>query len=137
MGIEWTPELSTSVTEIDEQHKELFRRINSLLDACGSGQGKGEVGRVIGFLEDYVVTHFGTEERYMAETRYHAAATHKEEHRYFIGQIADLKRKFLEEGSGVHVVLLTIRTAIEWLSSHIRKTDRALGEYLKTRMPAS
>ncbi len=34
MAIEWTMGLSTGVDEIDDQHKELFKRINRLLDAC-------------------------------------------------------------------------------------------------------
>jgi len=38
MAIEWTNDLATGVSEIDYQHKELFRRINSLLDACREGK---------------------------------------------------------------------------------------------------
>lgn len=43
MAIEWTDELATGVNKIDNQHKELFKRINNLLDACNQGKGKDEV----------------------------------------------------------------------------------------------
>lgn len=65
MAIEWTQDLSTGSDEIDNQHKELFRRINSLLDACNQGKGREEIGKTVQFLEDYVITHFSAEEEYM------------------------------------------------------------------------
>ncbi len=134
MGIEWTEDLSTNNAEIDSQHKELFRRVNALLDACGEGKGKGEVGRVIGFFEDYVITHFSAEEQLMLASSYSGYEAHKAEHIDFIDQITDLKKKFLSEGGGVNVVLLTIRTSVEWLSNHIRKTDRAMADRLRSRV---
>ncbi len=133
MRVEWTKDLSTTVPEIDEQHKELFSRINSLLEACGRDKGKEVVGRTIAFLDDYVVTHFSTEEGLMARTAYPAYERHKQEHQVFIGRMADLKRKFHNEGADPDVVHLTTRTLVEWLDVHIRETDRALGEYLRSK----
>lgn len=133
MAIEWTEELGTGVAEIDDQHKELFRRINCLLDACGQGKGRHEVGRMIGFLDDYVISHFSAEERSMLEGAYPQYDRHRQEHEAFIAQMTDLKQKFHVEGSGVHVVLLTIRTSVDWLATHIRKTDRAMGAYLREK----
>jgi len=131
MGIEWTEDLRINIEEIDSQHQELFRRVNALLDACGQGKGRNEVGRVIDFFEEYVITHFSAEEQIMTNAAYPWYDAHKEEHVHFIGRIKDLKKTFLTEGSGVHVVLLTVSTAVSWLANHIRKTDRALGEHLR------
>ncbi len=133
MKMEWTEDLSTAVTEIDNQHKELFKRVNCLIDACGEGKGRDEVGRMIGFLDDYVINHFSSEERYMLEEAYPRYEQHKQEHEDFIEQMGELRKKFHAEGGGIHVVLLTIRTAVEWLSRHIRKTDRVMAEYLRNR----
>jgi hypothetical protein len=60
------------VDEIDDQHKEIFRRINGLLDSCRQGKGKEDVGKVINFLDDYVVTHFGREEKYVIDNSFPA-----------------------------------------------------------------
>ena len=52
MAIEWTKDLETGVALIDEQHKELFDRVNKLLAASSQGRGKEEVGSLLGFLEE-------------------------------------------------------------------------------------
>ncbi|MEK6776135.1 MAG: bacteriohemerythrin [bacterium] len=131
MAIQWTEELGTGVDMIDNQHKELFKRINDLLDACGQGKGIEEVGKIIGFLEDYVVTHFSTEEKYMTQYDYPDQLTHKGQHRHFINNFSDLKKQFETDGAGVHIVILTNRVVVDWLNSHIRKVDKALGTFLK------
>lgn len=77
MAILWTPDLATKVDEIDSQHRELFKRINDLLDACNQGRGKEEVQKVIRFLEEYVATHFGEEEKYMEKYNYPGTETIK------------------------------------------------------------
>ena len=132
--MEWTQDLSTGVNEIDDQHKELFLRINSLLDSCRQGRGKAEVGKVIIFLEDYVLTHFGTEEKYMIESGYPDFVSHKAQHTEFIANFSELKGKFQNEGVGVHVVLHANRLVVDWLINHIRKKDKSLGGFLKTNL---
>jgi hemerythrin len=135
MRIEWSQALSTSVPEIDAQHKELIGRINALLDACSSNKPREEVGKVIVFLEGYVVTHFGAEERLMQASGYPGYARHHEEHGIFIDRVAEVKHKFFSEDAGAEVIHLAARTLIEWLDVHIRRTDRRLGEYLKAQEP--
>lgn len=133
MPIEWTEDLATGVSQIDDQHKELFRRINGLLDACNHGKGKNEVDRVIKFLDDYVVTHFGKEEQYMIDKSFPDYPVHKEQHSQFIKNFSDLKKKLEDEGPGVHIVLMTNRIVIDWFLTHIRKIDTKLGAFLKTK----
>ena len=84
MSIEWSLDLATGVDEIDKQHKELFQRINNLLEACNHGKGKEEVKKVIWFLEDYVITHFSEEERYMGKYDYPEYSGHKRQHLEFM-----------------------------------------------------
>lgn len=134
MSIEWTADLTAGVKEIDNQHKELFQRINSLLDACNRGKGKAEVGKVIKFLEDYVITHFSEEEKYMVKYDYPDYLSHKKQHSEFMENFLKLKTQFEAEGPGVHIVVITNRLIIDWLRNHIRKTDTALGSFLKTKI---
>ena len=63
MSMQWTADLATGVTEIDNQHKEIFSRLGQLYAACSEGRGKEEVLRLILFLEEYVKEHFSAEER--------------------------------------------------------------------------
>jgi len=133
MAILWTDDLTTGVKQIDEQHQELFTRINALLEACSQGKGKVEVANVIDFLEGYVITHFAEEERYMIKNSYPAYIAHKAQHAEFMDNFAKLKTSFREEGPGVHIVVTTNRIVVEWLRTHIRKLDKALAEFLNTR----
>ena len=131
--IEWTEELATGSSEIDQQHQEIFRRINSLLEACHEGKGREEVCRVLGFLDDYVVTHFGDEESYMIKLKYPGYAEHKAMHVEFTKNYIILKKQVEAEGAGMNAVLATNRLVVDWLTHHIRKVDRQLGEFLKNK----
>ncbi len=134
MAIEWTEDLATGVDEIDNQHKGLFKRINNLLDACNHGKGKEEVKKVICFLEDYVITHFSEEEKHMAKYDYPEGLNHKKQHLEFMENFFTLRTQFEAEGPGVHIVVMTNHLVVDWLKNHIRKTDRALGSFLKTKI---
>lgn len=134
MPVEWTEDLETGVNEIDDQHREIFRRINGLLDACNHGKGKNEVDKVIRFLDDYVITHFGTEEKYMIDYEFPDYSSHKGQHSRFIKDFFDLKKQFETEGPGVHIVIMTNHMVVDWFLNHIRKIDKKLGEFLKTKI---
>ncbi len=132
--IQWTEELATGSAEIDRQHKEIFRRINNLLEACNLGKGRAEVGRLLAFLDDYVVSHFGEEEKYMTEYQYPGYAEHKAQHIEFTKNYMILKKQVETEGPGLNTVLTTNRLVVDWLTHHIRKIDKKLGAFLKTKV---
>lgn len=134
MAIEWTEDLAVGMPEIDAQHQELFRKIDQLLGACIQCRGKEVVGETIQFLGDYVIEHFGNEERYMKQFNYPESADHIKQHRQFIESFEELKKKFESDGPGTHIVIMTNRAVVGWLNSHIRKVDKLLGEFLKTKI---
>lgn len=133
MAIQWTEDLATGSQELDDQHREIFRRISGLLDACNEGKGRQEVGRVIGFLDDYIVTHFGLEEQYMLEQGYPDFQEHKRQHEEFIQNFLVLKKQVMTNGPGLSTVIGTNQLVVRWFMNHIRKVDTDLGAYLKTR----
>ncbi len=131
MAIEWTEDLATGVQTIDDQHKELFGRINVLLNACNMGKGRMEICRTVAFLEDYVNEHFSTEERYMIKHQYPDYDAHRAQHISLRNNLARLKQRLDEEGAGVHIIILTNQLIIDWLRNHIRILDRSFGDYLQ------
>jgi hemerythrin len=131
MAIQWTDDLATGVQAIDDQHKELFTRVNLLFNACNMGKGRMEIGRTIAFLEDYVNEHFSTEERHMIRHQYPEYGAHKAQHMFFRNNLAKIKQQLAEEGTGIHIVILTNQLIIDWLRGHIRMLDRAFGDYLQ------
>jgi hemerythrin len=136
MTITWTDDLAVGIHEIDDQHKELFDRINALIEACNQGKGRVEIGKTVAFLEEYVETHFGTEESNMVKLQYPEYAAHKQQHLLFKKNFADIKRQLEEEGPGVHIIILTNHMVIEWLRNHIRTRDKEFGAFLQGRSSA-
>lgn len=132
MAIQWTDDLATGVAEIDDQHKELFKRIDRLFQACNQAQGRHEIGKTIAFLEEYVDTHFGAEEKAMKQHSYPDYGAHKAQHAYYRNNLLNIKQQVEEEGPGVHLIILTNRLVVDWLRNHIQKLDRAFGDYLQS-----
>lgn len=136
MALRWTQDLSVGVDVIDDQHKELFIRVNSLVDAMGEGKGKKEIDKVLKFLEDYVVTHFRTEETYMNRYKYPNYPSHKAEHEGFVKAFIDFEKDLETHGASS---LLTVKVGCwlsDWLINHISKVDKAMGAFLKRQAPS-
>lgn len=134
--IDYTPDLSTTVMEIDDQHKELFKRINSMLAAMEKGTGRDELSKTIQFLTDYVVFHFGIEEKYMDKYSYMDRTQHKAQHELFVRTFLRLKDRMLSEGVNVQTAEDAKQLVVDWLLNHIRYVDKGLGLFLKRKLPA-
>lgn len=128
MQLEWNKGLSTGVPWQDKQHKELFRRINKLLDAMNVGLGKEEVVRLFQFLDEYIVVHFAAEEREMDRTNYPGTVEHLREHTVFIDDMARLKDDFAK-GPSSALVMQVKRQVVDWLINHIGDIDKKFGEF--------
>ena len=136
MPMQWTNNLATGVAEIDDQHKEIFKRVNRLSEACSEGKGREEVLKLLLFLEDYVKEHFAAEEKLQVRSSYPGYAMHKSQHTRFIADIARLATAFRTEGATLSLVIMTNKTLTAWLVQHISKTDTDFAAYLKEQESA-
>jgi hemerythrin len=135
MSLQWNSALASGSSEIDAQHKELFGRVNGLLAAFDKGAvDRQEVSRIIQFLTEYVVFHFGTEEKHMDHFKYSSTTQHKAQHAQFVKTFMKLKERMLMEGINEHLGKETKELCVDWLINHIKYSDRALGMYLKLKM---
>lgn len=135
MSLQWNESLSSGSGEIDIQHRELFVRVNSLLTAFGNGTTAGEdVSKIVQFLTDYVVFHFGTEEKFMEEFSYSSTTQHKAQHQLFVRTFLKLKERMLFQGINRNLEEETKLLVVDWLLNHIKYSDRALGMFLKMKM---
>lgn len=133
MRLEWSQEFSVGVEEIDDQHKELFIMINNLDLAMKQGRAKEEVVRLVGFLENYGVIHFGTEEKYMVSYNDPDYQLHKKKHEWFVKELSAIKEKLEADGPTADVIVRSNSLLIEWFSNHIRTVDKGLGIFLKLK----
>ena len=102
MGVQWNQNLAVGVMEIDNQHKELFNRINGL-DALTQGR-KQETP-----LSSWRITktHFAAEEKLMTKHSYQRGIDTKAEHTKFINELNAMHKEF--DGAGASLPLLIQR----------------------------
>jgi hemerythrin len=132
----WKPALSVFVEAIDNQHKELYRRLDRFMDSVLRGEGKQEVGQILKFLIDYCVVHFGTEELYMEKRGYPGYPAHKKAHERLTLDVLNIQRQIEEGITSQHIISL-INQLGDWVTEHIEKMDKELGAYLRIAQEAS
>jgi hemerythrin len=135
---EWSEDLSIGVEQIDNQHRELFKRIGSLRWAIRNGQGRGALLETLAFLEEYVDAHFTAEEALMQQHNYPGIDEQRKEHEEFLKQLFDFREKLTDmEIEGEFTAFLEIeieRKLSGWLAEHIGAIDKKLGAFLTERM---
>lgn len=121
----WNATYETGVAVMDEQHKELFRQVDVLLD-----QSKADrIHSTLDFLASYVVHHFTTEEKMQARTNYPNAVAHKQTLVDFINSYKNLKSEYDKSGGNpIHLMKLS-QAALAWLKNHIRVEDREFAKF--------
>ncbi|ADU63729.1 MAG: bacteriohemerythrin [Pseudodesulfovibrio sp.] len=132
--INWNDELSVNVPAIDNQHKELIRIANVLINAVSLGRDDRVVGDVIRKLRDYTVFHFSSEETLMQDIRYPKRAEHEAEHRRLKQSVKNYQRVlYKKESITPHEVLDFLK---EWLLTHILTFDRELARFIHAQEAA-
>jgi len=131
MAITWDPTLVLGVPEIDEQHRELFRRLDSLLEAIRAGQSRTEVGHTLAFLSDYASHHFSAEETLMRDRAYPGMADHQAEHRTFAAELRALQAEYQRDGATASLIIRVNTQLTGWLRTHVYRTDRALADFIR------
>ena len=130
MAIEWSDSLLTGLEWQDFQHRELFSRIDSLLDAMDMGYGKDEVLRLFDFLDEYFVIHFEAEEQAMHKYDYPDTLAHLKEHTRFIDDIAKLRSDAMH-GVSTGLVIQVQSRVVDWLINHVGSIDKSLGAFMR------
>ncbi len=120
------------VAVVDEQHKELIRRVNNLNDAISNKLSEVEITKLLEELISFAKNHFATESKMMAEFSYPQRTEHEFQHSQFISEIANLVADF-HQGKE----MLVLQKMKDWFVNHIRQTDKPLGEYIVSRSNGS
>ena len=134
--MEWTEKLSIGIATIDSQHRELFKRINTLVAAIKQHRCKEEIDNTIKFLEDYARVHFSDEERHMKEAHYPGYEEQQEDHRRYLAALAELKEQASfprAQGSSYDLSATTNQVVVDWIVDHILKMDMKFGDFLRAQ----
>ena len=131
MAVVWTPDLSVGVDHIDNQHKIWFEKATELFEAGKAQKAKDYINQMIDFLDEYTKLHFKDEEAYMEKIGYPELDAQKKAHASFIKDLAKLKEDYNKSGGNILVIINANKIVIDWLSNHIRKMDKKIGEYVR------
>ena len=127
----WSSDYETGNANVDEQHKELFSLVQQVLDADAFTNTKENIETVIGFLSNYAVRHFATEEALMIESDYPEYGCHKALHDDFVKNVVAFVNRLKTEGDTVSVNETMNNFVIVWLKEHIMGSDKAMADYYK------
>jgi hemerythrin-like metal-binding protein len=132
-------ELTIGIDEIDGQHKEFLKQLMNLRKALALGTGgRDRLMGTLRYLDEFVTLHFETEEKYMRRHHYPGILLHEKEHASFAKRYAEVKQKVMDldaRGAIMSFIAIEVEHQLEdWLSDHILKVDKKMGEYLAERM---
>lgn len=131
-SFEWAARYRLDIPEIDAQHEELIRRVNSLVIALNDEKSRQDIRQLIYFLEEYVVFHFYEEEQLMEKEWYPGTAAHREIHCRYVERVRALGATLDQDSVTPELAAELNRLLVEWLSRHIDEDDRAFALYLQS-----
>jgi hemerythrin len=127
----WDESVRTGHEFIDEQHKQLFMAVNSLMKACEENRGKEELSKSLNFLNDYTIKHFFDEEQIQRKFNYPEYSSHKELHESFKATVRDLKVRMIMKGASTELIEEVRAKIGDWLVTHIKGNDIRLAAYIR------
>ncbi|MEN3203784.1 MAG: bacteriohemerythrin [Atribacterota bacterium] len=132
MPLLWNDSLLTGVSVVDNQHRELFRKINELLDSAGKGREK--VREIATFLQNYITTHFETEEKLMVRAHYPDYENHKHSHDQYSQEFKALQEEIDREGASLSLTVKMNNLLIDWWINHINRVDKKMAEFIRDKI---
>jgi len=131
--LKFTLDLVTNVESVDEQHKEIFRRLNEMSDMGTKLFTDEEVQKTLDFLGEYVVNHFKAEEDLMQKSSYPNYSSHKHEHDKFLESFTKYRHEFQDMGSTVSYTLGLVEHIVDWIVTHIKQSDKEMAKYVNAQ----
>lgn len=128
---EWNSSYETGIDIIDEQHQELFSKIDAISLAIYEGQGKKKVGELIDFMDAYIANHFKTEEKILYDNFYPDFTKHLSYHQEFTRSFKEYSGDFNKNGPDNYLAIRMEKEIRSWWENHILKIDMLYVPYIK------
>lgn len=118
----WKDEYSVNVKEIDDQHKQLFSIINTLIETIAATPKEEEIVAIINEIVSYKAAHFATEDKYFHEFNYEGTAEHEAAHERFNQKVTELQKTYA--GNTLEFAFALIDFLEDWLLEHLMGMDQ-------------
>jgi hemerythrin len=121
-SIEWRPEFSTGLAEVDHEHRELIGLINGVLSRCAETPvDREQIQAALGEINACTSAHFALEERVMERLEYDQRREHKRDHERLLEDIRDMMDAAAQDAEFDEERLAERLSA--WFSEHFRTHD--------------
>src|SRR5262245_5098377 len=120
--LKWSISHAVFVTEIDDEHKEIFDALSELQKLCARGAKLAEIRKSTGRLVTRMMDHFAHEERLMRAARYDALNWHRKLHLAAKWRVEAFIDRLMEGEKDAGEELVEYLT--NWLRDHTRVADR-------------
>ncbi|MFA9380433.1 MAG: bacteriohemerythrin [Acetanaerobacterium sp.] len=133
----WKEKYKLGVPQIDEQHRELFRRVTVFLETVRSPLAWREkaqkVNETLDFMKGYVVTHFRDEEEYQRLIGYPERDGHAQIHRDMVAYVVEIARQYEQESYNEQLIQQFAGRLLAWLINHVAVEDQKIADYANMR----
>jgi hemerythrin-like metal-binding protein len=130
MGIDWNDILSVGIKEMDDEHKELFKRINDLLVGLLGPDGTSNVAHLVEAIREYTVFHFDDEQGLMRQEKYPRYEQHKTLHDAFLKEWGEIQALLVSGQFSAPLLIRIQDKVVNWLLDHIAKVDHDYSEFI-------
>jgi|FLOH01.1.fsa_nt_gi hemerythrin-like metal-binding protein len=130
--IEWMPDMSVGISDLDDDHKILIRCLNEFILAADNDEGTMIIDPIFASLMEYCDYHFSREEGVMAACGYVNLEAHKKEHVVLTKRLIECRELLML--TNTKELSDEVREFLEtWLRGHILKVDHAYGDTVAGR----
>ena len=128
-SLQWDMSHAVFVTEIDDDHKEIFEALSDLPAVLSGTCEPSQLRKATQRLTTRIVEHFAHEERLMLAARYDSLKWHKRQHDNARRWVVQLVAR-IESGDAAAGPELVERLT-SWLHEHTRLADMMMGAFLR------
>ncbi len=129
----WKDKYELGVTIVDEQHKELFRRVEAFMQVLRSAASWEEkvqhVNETLDFMKLYVVEHFRDEEEYQLRIGYPRYKQHKQIHTDMVNYVLQFTEDYTNSGYSERLAQQFAGKLLAWLINHVATEDQQIAIY--------
>jgi hemerythrin len=119
MPIQWKPDLTLGIPDLDAQHLELDGQLAVVHDAICEGRVP-DLSAVLDGVRRCATRHFACEEAFMARSEYPAVEDHRARHQEFTAQLGRFEEARARDGASMPLAMEIGNWLVGWVRDHQR-----------------
>jgi hemerythrin len=129
----WKDKYELGVSVVDDQHRELFQRVDEFMKTLRSVASWDEkvqhVNETLEFMKGYVVEHFRDEEEYQLKIGYPGYEEHKKIHTDMVNYVLQVSAEYESSGFKEQLMQQFGGKLLAWLINHVAAEDQRIANY--------